>query len=601
MNDFPMKKHPLKRWFALLGAALIIPAWSAYAAGVSLPDSLLTIDCVYKYTFSDFELAKQIMEQLRKRQTEPLHKLDAAEGDLYYNTEHFTQALRFYGRALESKPVQNDPQLYMEQIYRMISCYDGLHDEARKAKYVDLLLQKAKACGDEAMQSVALFNMGKMLYYEGNKDRGFEYMQEATEQMARTDYKYKFDNLRYNYNTLLIFQEWDKRFEDALRTLDALAKIVTDNSADAVQMNGLDEKQQKALIAHRAVVLCRMGRKSEADKCYSQFLALGKPTDRDNYLILPYLFARERYDEIIRINTEREKRYAEQGDTVNYAMTSVKKALGHAYREKGDYKRAARYYEELAILRDSIKIREQKSAALELAAVYETNEKELRLHEQDAEIRLRTIGLAFVCSIVLLQGTLLWRTHRYSRTIRRKNESMVNTIEELLSYKDELYRQKERNNQLRERLHEEHPGDPIAPADATTSTEPDTAPAPESETGADYSDRILFDRIEQRIIGERLFLKPDFSREELMGIIHIPKNRFAQLFRRYAGTNFPKYVNNLRLDYAAKMLRKHPGYTIDAIAKSCGMSTVQTFHRLFLEKFGVTPMEFQRGLKNIDK
>ncbi len=32
--------------------------------------------------------------------------------------------------------------------------------------------KKGKQCGDKAMQSVALFNMGKMLYYQGNKGEG---------------------------------------------------------------------------------------------------------------------------------------------------------------------------------------------------------------------------------------------------------------------------------------------------------------------------------------------------------------------------------------------------------------------------------------------
>lgn len=40
---------------------------SVCAGTFSLPDSLITDDNVYKYTFSDFEKAQQIMEQLRKR------------------------------------------------------------------------------------------------------------------------------------------------------------------------------------------------------------------------------------------------------------------------------------------------------------------------------------------------------------------------------------------------------------------------------------------------------------------------------------------------------------------------------------------------------
>lgn len=597
-----MKIRPQIWIFVVFAAALLSPVTGALADSASLPDSVLTLDHVYKYTFTDFERAQQIMEVLRKKRSAPEYELDTAEGDLYYNSGNIYQALRFYSRALESRQVREDAQLYMEHIHRMISCYDSQHNQIKKAQYVELLLKKAKACGDEAMQSVALFHMGRMLYYEGNKERGYEYMQQAAEQMARTDYKYKFDNLYFDYNMLLVFQEWDKRSEEALRTLEALEKIVSENATDAVEMNGLDQKAQKNLLIHRAIVLWQLGRESEADACYKQFIATSELIDQENYLIMAYLFTRGLYDEVIRIGEARQKKLCEQGDTVNYLMTGVKKSLGNAYRQKGDYKTSSRYYEELAILRDSIKNREQKSAALELAAIYETGEKELRIHQQQSEIRLRTIGLAFFCCMVFMLGALLWRTKRYNRTIRRKNESMVSTIGELLNYKEELFLLKENTRRLREQAQQECPeAKTTAPSAAEPLPGSDNASASGRDSGPSFGDRFLFERIEQRIIGDKLFLNPDFSREELVKALHIPKNKFAQLFRQYTGINFPKYVNNLRLDYAAKMLREYPDYTIDAVARSSGMSTVQTFHRLFLEKFGVTPTEYRSGLQHPGK
>lgn len=50
---------------------------------------------------------------------------------------------------------------------------------------MDLLLKRAELCDDKAMQSVALFNMGKMLYYQGNKDKGYEFMEQAVAMMEK--------------------------------------------------------------------------------------------------------------------------------------------------------------------------------------------------------------------------------------------------------------------------------------------------------------------------------------------------------------------------------------------------------------------------------
>ena len=161
------------------------------------------------------------------------------------------------------------------------------------------------------------------------------------------------------------------------------------------------------------------------------------------------------YDQVIRMNAAREKMYIMRGDTVNYYMTTIKRSLGWAYRDKGDYRTAARYFEQLAVLRDSIKNREQKSAALELAAVYETNEKDLFIQQQAADMQKRNLLLAFILCIVFLLGVLLWRTIRHNRIIRRKNKAMVDTIEDLLIHKEELYRKKEENLILKEQLERE--------------------------------------------------------------------------------------------------------------------------------------------------
>ena len=85
-----------------------------------------------------------------------------------------------------------------------------------------------------------------------------------------------------------------------------------------------------------------------------------------------------------------------------------------------------------------------------------------------------------------------------------------------------------------------------------------------------------------------------------MKLVRIPKNKFALLFKQYAGMGFTQYINNLRLDYAARMLKEHPEYAVDAVAGECGIPNKSTFHRLFLEQFNMTPAEYRESKKNID-
>ncbi|MDY6271344.1 MAG: AraC family transcriptional regulator [Prevotella sp.] len=107
------------------------------------------------------------------------------------------------------------------------------------------------------------------------------------------------------------------------------------------------------------------------------------------------------------------------------------------------------------------------------------------------------------------------------------------------------------------------------------------------------NDEILFKKVESVILKHKLYLRHDMSRTLLDSYVHIPKNKFAPLFRACSGKSFPDYINSLRLDYAAKLLVDYPKYKIEGIARDCGIPVTQTFYRLFLAKFGVTPKEYR--------
>lgn len=380
-----------------------------------LPDSLLTDDYVYEYTFSDFDKAVRIIKELRKRNSYSSYRLDVTEGDLYFNTGRYLQALKYYKRVLESDTVRNSDKEYMEQVHRMISCYDCLHDEAKKAGYVRLLLQKAEQCGNMEMKSIALFNMGKMIYYQEDKLRGYEMIKEAIALMKQTDYTYKYDNLRYDYNSLFIMQQRDKHYKDALQTLEELEKVVTEATDGEPGIGNLAEKEKKTLYAHRAVVFSRMGRISEADEAYRKWEAIGEAYTKDDYLIIPYLMDRKRYDKVIEMYTPREAFLYANKDTINYHMMTAKRSLAKAYEGKGNHKLASRYYEALAILTDSLKAREQQSSAIELATIYETHEKEAALQEQTERVKRRTTLLlsSGVVLVILVMLCILCAAYPY--------------------------------------------------------------------------------------------------------------------------------------------------------------------------------------------
>lgn len=72
----------------LLFILAYIPCSYASAKWNTLPDSIISEDAVYEYTFTDYDKACRIMKELRKQGNLPHYTLDMTEGDLYYNTGH---------------------------------------------------------------------------------------------------------------------------------------------------------------------------------------------------------------------------------------------------------------------------------------------------------------------------------------------------------------------------------------------------------------------------------------------------------------------------------------------------------------------------------
>ncbi len=552
--------HEMTRmYFGLLALGwYVLPS---FAVNTVLPDSMVTEDKVYEYTFSNTPLAEQIMAELRKQGKQSVHELDITEGDLYYNTGRFIMATRFYKNALDAKPIKKDILKTMKLLHRLISCYDGLYDEEKKAETVKLLMRDAKQVGDRGMESIALFYLGKSLHEQGTKERGYSYMLQALDMMEKSNYDRKYDNLRADCNDLLICYERDQRYEDALHVLAKLKKYLNAKTTGEADMEGLYEQEKCKWLAHRAVVCSKLGQEKEASEAYMEFKGMGRVNRRYAYLIVPYLFDRHRYQDIVEMCKQREQEMLGKGDTINLYMSSTLKFYGMAYRGLGQYDKAANYFERLGVLRDSLRIRELRSTSQELSLIYDVKEKEAQIAHQRW---ILVIVIGILAALVVIGGVLAYN----NRVIRKKNISLVANVKEAMRYKEELERQ-------------------------TRSTLPENTNLVDSEN----RDLMLFEQIKGKIIGQKFFLDNTFSRKALMDEFNIPANKFAGLFRQFTGKTFSEYINDLRIEYVAELLLSGKYASVEDLLKECTFISSTSLYRLFSKKYGMTPQKFLRNAR----
>lgn len=329
---------------------------------------------------------------------------------------------------------------------------------------------------------------------------------------------------------------------------------------------GLNDIREAELMAACSKAYYGAGETKKAEKCYEK-LRLTKygNTDHGIALAVPYFVNSGQYAEALRCIKIKKKHMQKCHSIVTYYYNKVLlRNEFKCYYNLNMYEEATRSAHENMVMADSLRAREKKDYVRTVKKVFADRDIQLQLikHEQKAETSQIVILLATILVVAL--GLLLAISIRYNNILRRKDRANLATMEELRK----LYNERTRQHT-------------------------DTIAVDENED--DDEDRKMFVVIYNEIITRKLYLKPGFSRDDAISIVPMSMKQFSALFQKYS-TGFVSFVNNLRLEHSLELIRSNQEYTIEGIALDSGFSNRQTFHRLFVEKYGMTPTEYKRLL-----
>lgn len=379
----------------------------------------------------------------------------------------------------------------------------------------------------------------------------------------------------------------EKRYDEALALRDRYDKAMERLKTKKHIPEGLVDMRLASGYGAFAYMYALTGQTEKGAEMYRRLCETAYASSPEAaQLLVPYLLATRRYSEALRYLTAEKKLWQESSDTVSYDYidSHLLREL-EAYEGIGDLRAANRVAGTIRVISDTLRSRERHDRALELAEIYKTNRQAVEIERQSASIIVRNVVIAVGALFLIICAMFIIRVLRYNRAITAKNIAQVKTIDELMSYKEAAYAREEELLRLKT---------PAEQSDETSgnanSAQAETAPLP----GQAGNDAILFSRMNHEILDQRLFLDPDFSKTSLMTRFRIPAYRFSAFFKDQAGCSFSQYVNNCRLDYAVKLMRENPLWTIDAIAKTVQMSN-GAFYNQFKKKFGMSPQEFRRG------
>lgn len=253
---------------------------------------------------------------------------------------------------------------------------------------------------------------------------------------------------------------------------------------------------------------------------------------------------------------------------------------------------------------------DKAESIIRLAALYETHEKDIIIQKQGSDVYIRNLWLGLTASIIVLSSAILYCGIKYYRKIRFKNNALIRNIDRMLYYKEELYRVKDTNFTLEEKIHilndtlENLQSQQEEPETTEEDTESEPEECGEVELGLEIGDerysKELFEQMDHLITNGQLYLDPKFCGEKARKLVGISRNQFAPFIKTHTGGRFLKYLSKYRLYHAVRLLQENPDYSIETVAQESGIPALRSFHRLFLEEFGVTPMEYRKKSKCTD-
>lgn len=587
---------------------LTVSMTSGCGSGESRPDvadSNISVEYLNSISIDNPERALALLDTAEQKKL--LSEFDIARFRClaYHNgLSDYKNALRYGLEAYSMPEAREDAQVYIS-LLEVIA--DDYYENGNYEESVRLCTEGLKLASDslfrteEANLDVAL---AENLWEFGRKEEAYLKLGEAADilekEAARSNLYKTADDYVYSLGVYIQSLYSEGRYREAIAMLPRYEKAMDCLESKDDIPDGLVDMRRASAYAAFASMLALEGDNSKADELYRKLLSTDYSKSPDGgQLLVPYLLARKRYAEALSCLKDEKEYWQANADTLSYDYIDY-----HLRREQEAFTGLNKTTEALRVantiqqMSDSLRERDRSAKALELAEIYKTQEQALQLEQQSASILIRNIIIGSAIIFLILAVVFIIRILRYNKTISSKNKVMVKTIDELIGYKDELFERQEEVIQLKKELDEaKKKTDTEALLTETVEDNGESALSemPEkSESLLTEGDKILYVRMNHEVQARKLYLNPNFSRKDLMAEFKISANKFAMLFKEFAGCTFSQYIQNCRLDYAVKLMRENPQWNFDAIAKEAQMSN-GAFYSHFKRRFGMSPSDFRAG------
>lgn len=552
-------------------------------------DSLYTEKYIRDIYISDSKRALQLLDEAENKETISLRVINELRSlsysNMYMNKLAFMYAKKAY---LLDSIYEKDPEhmlkmtVYLAEFSSMMSKYNESMHYALEG------IKQAQGLDNREAKARLFFCMGENNWRLSFKDKAYGYFNRTIELLRGSKEMREMMLLSSYYGAEMSFLMTDSRIDEALQVAFEREKLIGQLQSLPEIPDGYVDGQYSCLYAKLAYIYCTKKKNEKAEQYYQKYLSKKESHTPDGKMYsVSYLILSGQYEKVIDNCRGFKELMKSQQDTLNEQYLTVLRHEVKAYLGMHKYKEVAEVRETILAITDSINTRDRNNAALELNVMYGVSEKEEYITEQAFQLRIRNITLCFLACIVVLTLFIVWRLWHFNHIVEYKNRMLARLINERISNRKD-------DNQLSEAYEQQVVMSEIEP-EVISSEEQEELNETDKVSGEEEENKKIFHELNRIVIQKQLYLSPELSREDLAQIVHLNNARFARMIRECTGTNFNGYINELRITYAIKLMKKYPNYTIRAIADESGFNSTPILYNLFKKKTGMTPYEFKKA------
>ena len=533
--------------------------------------------------------ALKLLDVAENKKSMPLRVIDELRSlsyrNLFMNKLAYVYARKSY--VLDSV-YQKDPEhllkmtVYLAELSFLMSKYNESMNYALDG------IAQSKRLEDRVSEARLLYCIGENNRMLSFKDKAYDYFDSAIDLLKGRKGVKEIGMLSSFYGGKMSYLMTDSLYEDAsVMALEREKQIKKLETLPDVPKGLVD--MQYGYLYSKWAYNCYMEKKYEqAEKYFAMYQSTEYSRTPDGKMYsIPYLLASKHYKQVIDNSQEFKELMRKQQDTINAQYMNVLEREVQAHMGMGNYKEAAILQGAIIAITDSINNRDKENAALELNTMYDTSEKEDYIAKQAFQLKVRNITLTFLTCITLLTLFVLWRMWRFNHIIRYKNKILAKFINERLARKKDS-----QSLDIDEQL---MISQDIEDESILFDDQEEISDGTGKASGEEEENKKIFIELNRIVVQDQLYLSSELSREDLAQLVHLNNARFARMIKECTGANFNGYINDLRIDYAIKLLKLHPNYTIRAIADEVGFNSTPILYNLFKKKTGMTPYEFKKA------